>query len=395
MAPFREPEISQTEMAAAEDPMELSSELNPSANAEDIDVDLSINDLTQDREDDFMAEDVKSVTDQELPDIEVLQAGNDDEMLDDEYPSEDFQENFSVNDEELEDAEESVIDDVDIVISTFEESTAKQSVRRQDEVDDSHANTEAHENGLQHLERTQEPTLQTDAGDNHKWANANTPVTNSRSNNLPEVLEDAQVAPNNNNGAVEGSDNQKPKDSVETLSTHADEQESFELPPKTEDTTSNPNHTLASDTNLPQEPSYIHPVVVVYQDNEMSLFPPVDRDQEHSQTYFLHDETYAAGSINNLLGACRSVLGESISEQDELEIHITELGLHVSEVSFLVLQIGIRLVTFLLYSLLQNLTLQHLLRSWIYTCSYNIMMGLKIRGPSTSLYALRSCSRTV
>ena len=31
----------------------------------------------------------------------------------------------------------------------------------------------------------------------------------------------------------------------------------------------------------------LHPVIVVYEGNEMSLFPPIDQDAEQSQTYFL------------------------------------------------------------------------------------------------------------
>ncbi|MCJ1379766.1 hypothetical protein MMC17_002869 [Xylographa soralifera] len=78
-------------------------------------------------------------------------------------------------------------------------------------------------------------------------------------------------------------------------------------------------------------PINLHPVIVVYQDNEISLFPPHEETEKHSATYFLQDETIANGSIRALLGACRVVLADSIGEHDELEIKIVPLGIDISE----------------------------------------------------------------
>ncbi|KAL1613710.1 hypothetical protein SLS54_010351 [Diplodia seriata] len=74
----------------------------------------------------------------------------------------------------------------------------------------------------------------------------------------------------------------------------------------------------------------LHPVVVVYQGDEISLFPPHGSDTSDS-FYFLHDESLANESIRSLLQACRQVLGETMRDDDELEIDIAELGLCVSE----------------------------------------------------------------
>ena len=82
-----------------------------------------------------------------------------------------------------------------------------------------------------------------------------------------------------------------------------------------------------------QRPAYVHPVMVMYQGDEISLFPPVDQEEEQSSTYFLQDEQLASSAVTRLLGACRSVLGESISAHEELVIDIEELSLHISEVS--------------------------------------------------------------
>ncbi|OJD34553.1 conserved glutamic acid-rich protein [Diplodia corticola] len=73
-----------------------------------------------------------------------------------------------------------------------------------------------------------------------------------------------------------------------------------------------------------------HPVVVVYQGDEISLFPPHGSDTSDS-FYFLHDESLANESIRSLLQACRQVLGETMRDEDELEFDIAELGLCVSE----------------------------------------------------------------
>ena len=77
----------------------------------------------------------------------------------------------------------------------------------------------------------------------------------------------------------------------------------------------------------------LHPIVVVYQGNEMSLFPPVDQDTEQSQTYFLSNESYASESLTALFGRCKTVLADTLREDEELEIRIADLGLAINEVS--------------------------------------------------------------
>ncbi|KAI4259039.1 MAG: hypothetical protein LQ352_000936 [Teloschistes flavicans] len=80
-----------------------------------------------------------------------------------------------------------------------------------------------------------------------------------------------------------------------------------------------------------QAPPYIHQVVVVYEGSEMFLFPPVEHEQDLSQTYFLSDEALAVGPLYNLFRECRNVLGESISDKVELQITIEVLGLTICE----------------------------------------------------------------
>ncbi|EKG12237.1 hypothetical protein MPH_10644 [Macrophomina phaseolina MS6] len=85
-----------------------------------------------------------------------------------------------------------------------------------------------------------------------------------------------------------------------------------------------------ADEQSPHPGTSLHAVVVVYQGDEISLFPPDESDTSDS-FYFLQDESLVHESIKTLLQACRQVLGETVREEDELEIDIAELGLCVSE----------------------------------------------------------------
>ncbi|KLJ07416.1 hypothetical protein EMPG_17109 [Blastomyces silverae] len=73
----------------------------------------------------------------------------------------------------------------------------------------------------------------------------------------------------------------------------------------------------------------LHPVKVLYQDSEISLFPPGENDP--TETFFLQDEGLANAPVEELVGACRQVLGEHISEDEELILDIESLGLHLPE----------------------------------------------------------------
>lgn len=77
----------------------------------------------------------------------------------------------------------------------------------------------------------------------------------------------------------------------------------------------------------------LHPVKVLYQDSEISLFPPVEDDP--TETFFLQDEGLAHAPIKELVGACRQVLGEHISDDEELILDIESLGLHLPEVKII------------------------------------------------------------
>lgn len=78
--------------------------------------------------------------------------------------------------------------------------------------------------------------------------------------------------------------------------------------------------------DLPSLPT----IKVLYQDNEISLFPP--REGDSSETFFLEDEGLGSESLAELLKACRHVLGDYIAEGEELTFDIESLNLHLTEV---------------------------------------------------------------
>ncbi|KAK2865192.1 hypothetical protein FQN49_003823 [Arthroderma sp. PD_2] len=75
--------------------------------------------------------------------------------------------------------------------------------------------------------------------------------------------------------------------------------------------------------------SALHNVQVLYQDSEISLFPP--KEDDLSETYFLEDEALAHEPIGDLLNACRLVLGDHMGKEEELFMEIDCLGLHLTE----------------------------------------------------------------
>lgn len=81
-----------------------------------------------------------------------------------------------------------------------------------------------------------------------------------------------------------------------------------------------------------QDKSELHPVLVNYQDNEISLFPPKNDRLDDSQTYFLQDERYAWDSLQDLLNACKTILEEDIEDYEELEISFQGLDLCINQV---------------------------------------------------------------
>lgn len=80
-----------------------------------------------------------------------------------------------------------------------------------------------------------------------------------------------------------------------------------------------------------QNDETLHPVKVLYQENEISLFPPLEGDS--AETFFLHDEDVAYDSVGKLFSSLREVLMDNVAENEVLVIDIDSLGIQITEVS--------------------------------------------------------------
>lgn len=80
-----------------------------------------------------------------------------------------------------------------------------------------------------------------------------------------------------------------------------------------------------------QHDESLHPVKVIYQDNEISLFPPLEGDS--AETFFLHDEDVAYDTVGKMFGSLREVLLDNVAENEILVIDIDSLGIQLTEVS--------------------------------------------------------------
>jgi hypothetical protein len=90
------------------------------------------------------------------------------------------------------------------------------------------------------------------------------------------------------------------------------------------------DHLIAGDTE-PAHHESLHPVKIIYQENEIALFPPLEGDS--AETFFLHDEEVAYESIEKLFKSLRQVLQGNVADNEVLVIDIESLGIQMTEVS--------------------------------------------------------------
>lgn len=325
------------ESFAPEDPMELSVDIDRRQNMEvDIDVDLDLTvERAFEREDDYMAEDYNIGAEHDLFGRPMLQA-NDDDMLDGESTVQEAEEKLSVPDQQLEDATYLEPEEHTQVVSELEvnvdligdlspdqelgitsvnhaptEYASRISVTREIGEPGQFTQTTPVESPGPHFGDTLESS--SDLDDSFDATNQ---VTSS------EVLASIQTTSQDQGSTLDG-----PILRVE-------EQTRFSSP-SVEDEAALSSTFLLPNENASTYLSRVLPVTLIYQDTEMSLFPPAEGDQT---TYFLGDERLVSQNLENLLGACRNVLAGSIEEEEKLEFSIDDLGLRISEVSQLVKQ---------------------------------------------------------
>ena len=332
-------------MPTAEDPMELVSDMDRRpAIDEDNDIDLDLTgDQPEDDDDDYMIDDANSDTDQQHYRENLPGAGNDDEMLDEEDTPHGNGDNAPINDEDLDDAALSIqgynvkLEGDSYYAETPQQdpSSLEQDARREEPVggtlmydkdtilmQEGPSKQNSPRTGI--LTRTNTPEVESgpDA------------VVQAETDTMGESKNSSDRGPTESNAYDSSGDTTFP--GVTEAHTEASQ------PDEGPGVRASMDSVLASqddgsyqlDVPLPVA-LRVHPVVVVYQNNEISLFPPLEQDEASSQTFFLHDEKLAGQSISKLLEECRVVLAESIGEEEELEIRIEELGLYINEVRFL------------------------------------------------------------
>lgn len=348
-----------------EDVMELSTDFdrhNGTDGDTDIDIDL-VPDQPEDQDNDYMIEDTRSeggTGSQAFPN----ETSNDDVMLDDGGSQADLNEANALQDEDLDDAGDYFQDDAN------QDSLALQG--NIDEFDDNTLQpidqiTPQTDHGFSTLADTFEAKtkeqLEKEISDNRVEDVLSSLGTEDNAEILQQSFHDSNIVGlagsnlENTRDVLDWPEN--PTSIANTETAQEATNKDLDSRPQPEEPASKSASSNPRPTEPPQEQAYeattVHPVVVVYQDVEISLFPP--SDQSDSYTFFLHDEGLATSSIYDLLLACKEVLADSISEEDELELTIEELGLCISEVSHLPTQTCVHLAD----CNLRNLNQPHIL----------------------------------
>ncbi|KAH0547840.1 hypothetical protein FGG08_000098 [Glutinoglossum americanum] len=318
-----------------EDQMELSP--GPGM-GDDIDIDLDLDaPPPNDQGGDYIIEDAGSETAAEHMDPSV-ELGNDDVMRDEDLSFTDVQEQeVEIPDEELFDAHDPILTD-------------DPSNQQQHQSGEYSPNAAAfgEDGGSRSSRLTTSGDLIATSGEQQEinFAEDNT-YTSENSKNLTIENEEPATSPQNikappvaeqrsalePHGPLELDNGNQTLEQVVPL----DERPALDVPATSSN--SNVGDDALTDTyeeEVPNEPkdsqsgaAHIHPVVVIYEGSEISLFPPFKDDT--SDTFFLPDESLARANICDLFDAIRSVLAGSISEGDELNVAVGGLGLELSE----------------------------------------------------------------
>lgn len=342
------------DVPSTDDLMHLSPDMDRHQSAdEDIDIDLDIeNDVSNQPEDEAMEEHLDDTVDQVFFGHQQSTAVNDDEMIDDEIPYSLHHDHTSLVDEDLEDAEDPLLDEDLEEGGQYSEQNPETLEGNEletngvDVEDTAQSNSDEIQNyGGNPKQGLSDNAEQTHQGypdiASHTSHTGGATITNRRDESAPEVPTEQSVGEVGQEEEAKWLGQENSVNQIHTWRRTPDaEQQTPDEPyvPSASaeiDNYSQPHQNNDEDNEIDASTDVqtLHPVIVVYQGNEMSLFPPIDEDTEESQTYFLDNEAYAGESLSNLFEHCRTVLADSISDEEELEIKISDLGLILSEVS--------------------------------------------------------------
>ena len=345
------------DVPSTEDAMRLSPDLDRRGSADDdIDIDFEFEDeIILEGEDANMDEQPDSMIDNRHGGDKRDTAVNDDEMVDESELDQAHQEQLSLLDEDLEDADGLGMDD------DFEKAHLEQHspVYETEQIDDQTVDLEdtTQSNGVElagsgdeaqrHSVDPTEPVHE-QSPDHHNQGVDTTGVQGNdnykhtrklSAQQLSSVREsEANAEPSNQGVSIYQEDaGHVTANTAESRAHQVGNLGSNQVGFEDDNQDYENNKDDRQDAVPPPITQPLHPIVVVYQGNEMSLFPPDDQDTEQSQTYFLSNESYASESLTTLFGCCRTVLADSIREDEELEIRIADLGLAVNEVSIVLI----------------------------------------------------------
>ncbi|KAI9701033.1 MAG: hypothetical protein M1836_001701 [Candelina mexicana] len=317
-----------------EDSMELSSDFNRQRGTnEDIEIDLDLTgDDGQDLDDDYMIEDAKSEAGADNQ-AEGPPSVNDDLMLDDDTVSQTMQDDVTLPDEELYDVEVLEHDESNATLTGLVGDDLSQDLPLDATEPGLSAQEQEHDLVDHPLHQVEEHVvlLEVDSTDLQREEVARPQAQDTEPHlQEPTVLSPESVPQPAPSGQEQSSPTVESVPQTQTLSLdivntiHEESENSYDL--------SNVGQQISNTDDVQHETideiHSVHPVIVVYQGTEMSLFPPSDQG---SDTYFLQDETLAHRSISDLLQACRSVLADDVGEDDEVIITMAELSLQISE----------------------------------------------------------------
>lgn len=350
------------------DKMDISSPYN--RNLDDFDIDIDIPPRPSDQDEDFILEDLRSDTGTNQQADHV--GDTDDFMVDDERRStlsEDrtMRDDDTVQDEHLTDASDIGLEDTVLNQNgdNGDHQTDASVMTKEDKSDIAQDTEEAKHTSLETI-----PTEPQEAGkelnvivdnelhedgvqaDNSHEQYTASQVTSDLTNpeallsggeqvvdDVEESADKTQISKKDNSKAplgtlLEGSNN---------TSRSINDEDASEGPELSRTPTDNSNDKTSTiietglpfggaENNIPQSPvAPLPPIIVHYDGNELSLFPPSEGGS--SETFLLDDENLVNVSITDLLRACRVVLGETFDEVDELVLSIEALGISLSEVS--------------------------------------------------------------